>query len=67
MSILWAGDDGTVLCTAHAGMYLSTAVQQRPAARSHRTPLGTWDRLTKAEIASDPEVFVCETCARAPR
>jgi hypothetical protein len=40
---LWVSDGGDVLCDEHAGAYLRSSIQAKPKAKSHRTPLGTWD------------------------
>lgn len=60
--VLWTDDGGQILCADHAGGYLTSAIAARPRARQHRTPLGTWDRVTAVEIAADPTLWICETC-----
>ena len=68
---VWADDNGNMVCENHAGMYLTGAIKQRPKAKSHRTPLGTWELLTAAEVAEMSELLagmygegaaVCESC-----
>jgi hypothetical protein len=63
---LWMDDNGRIICGRHAGSYLSSAIDARPRASSHRTPLGTWDRLDamfreewESIMGSAPE---CESC-----
>ena len=70
---LWSDDGGQLVCTAHAGSYLTAGIKARPRAHSHRTPLGTWEQVDRAELAAafvagglPAEAADCETCqARA--
>ena len=57
-TILWVSDNGDVLCANHAGSYLYSAIQARPMARTHRTPLGTWDACTSEMLGGLP----CSSC-----
>lgn len=62
---LWTDGGGTILCSPHAGNYLTSAIDARPRARTHRTPLGTWDLMTSEEVAVLRLEFgplICETC-----
>ncbi len=61
---LWLNDNGAISCEDHAGQYLRSAINQRPRAKTHRTPLGTWDKLTQGETqALTIECGVlCESC-----
>jgi len=63
---MWIDDNGRILCAQHAGSYLRTAIDARPRARTHRTPIGTWDRMDamfieewEREIGAPPS---CESC-----
>lgn len=64
---LWSNDNGEISCAEHGGSYLRSAISARPAARAHRTPLGTWERLTRADLAELERMMGrpvgCETCA----
>jgi len=57
--------NGQQVCLAHAGNYLTSSIEAKPKAKSHKTPLGTW----KATSAEDIESFTaefgspCESCA----
>lgn len=57
--------------TAHGGCgggYLKFAIADRPRARKHVTPLGTWLRPTAAEeqwwLREFGAPMTCETCGR---
>lgn len=60
----WANDNGAVCCEAHAGCYLQSEIEARPRAKSHRTPLGTYELLDSLDVAVLNAEFgeVCETC-----
>jgi len=64
---LWSNDNGEISCAEHGGSYLRSAITARPKARAHRTPLGTWERLTRADLAELARMVGrpvgCETCA----
>jgi hypothetical protein len=69
VSTLWSDDNGQLVCTDHAGAYLTAAIAARPKARTHRTPLGRWaqvdrDELVAAFAAADIPASAadCETC-----
>ena len=57
-SILWVSDNGDVCCANHAGIYLYHAIQAKPRAKSHRTPLGTWDAYASNLLGGLP----CSSC-----
>jgi hypothetical protein len=57
---LWVEDNGTVLCDEHGGTYLTSAIQQKPKAIKHRTPLGTW-RAYYTHLLGGADL-VCEIC-----
>lgn len=64
----WANDNGSICCDDHAGAYLTAAMEARPRAKAHRTPLGTWEQLTTLEVTfmrADFGVELCETCRYA--
>ena len=66
---LWCNDNGAICCTEHAGSYLRSAITARPKARTHRTPLGTWEQMTFGDIADfineTGMKVLCETCQDA--
>lgn len=66
---LWANDNGAIVCEEHAGAYLRSAIEARPKARTHKTPLGTNYMMTDAEVAEFMEAcevtVVCESCRHA--
>ena len=55
---LWVSDNGDVLCTEHAGHYLSSAIKARPKARKHRTPLDEWNLYYEELLGGLP----CSSC-----
>lgn len=62
---VWVDDNGQILCTDHAGSYLRCGIQAAPRAWEHHTPLGTWTRLSRAEVVEFEMHFgrnACETC-----
>lgn len=62
----WFNDNGSICCEEHAGSYLTAAIEARPRAKSHRTPLGTWELMPADEVAEFLQYTegkpVCETC-----
>lgn len=60
----WENDNGQAVCSAHAGNYLTTAVEQYPKRKKHVTPLGTWYEMPADEVAYMTETYggACETC-----
>ena len=64
----FANDNGQITCEEHAGRYLSQALEVDRTASQHWTPLGTWLRLTPADVAELGEALetttICETCRR---
>lgn len=69
--VLWSNDNGEISCAEHGGSYLRSAIAARPRAGAHRTPLGTWERLTAGDIAELERMIGrpvgCETCAARSR
>lgn len=63
---LWIHDDGRLACPEHIGHYAQAVLGCRPTAQLVETPLGTWERLTKADRAQLAEMTgrtpMCETC-----
>jgi hypothetical protein len=63
---LWIHDDGRISCEEHAGGYFTSIVARFPTLDEISTPLGTWERLSRADIAQLAEMIgrapVCETC-----
>lgn len=51
----WIDDNGRVVCRAHAGMYLTSAITADPTAPIYFTPLGSWVRITADDAP-------CEDC-----
>lgn len=66
----WQDDNGRMSCedVRCAGRYLHMCIQAKPKAKKHSTPLGTYTKLTQAEIADvrswsdDGDQGVCESC-----
>lgn len=69
----WSNDQqGTIYCSDHAGSYLYHAIQSKPKARRHRTPLGDWSLMTEAEVIEFLQFLndemgittdsICESC-----
>ena len=56
--------DGTIYCTDHAGSYLTFAIKDRPRAKTHNTPLGTWAKMTDFDAQEFASEFgeCCESC-----
>lgn len=57
---LWVSDNGDVVCEEHAGMYLRSAIQAKPKATKHDTPLNNWSLYFTNLLGG--ENLVCETC-----
>jgi len=57
---LWISDNGDVTCENHAGAYLKSAIETKPKAISHITPLDNWSLYYTHLIGG--ENLVCETC-----
>lgn len=57
---LWVSDNGDVTCDDHAGMYLRCAIEAKPNAKKHRTPLDSWSLYFTNLLGG--ENLVCETC-----
>ena len=55
---LWVSDNGNVTCLKHAGAYLKSAIQAKPKAITHRTPLDTWSLYAEHLLKGLP----CESC-----
>ena len=60
----WSDDNGATVCADHAGAYLTAAIQNRPKAATHNTPLGTWERLSQDDVNyfTSEYGYCCETC-----
>jgi hypothetical protein len=56
----WISDNGDVLCEEHTGAYLRSAIEAKPKAWSHVTPLDNWSLYFSDLIGG--ENLVCETC-----
>jgi len=57
---LWVSDNGDVTCENHAGMYLKCAIEAKPKAVKHNTPLDRWALYFTHLLGG--ENLVCETC-----
>ena len=57
---LWVSDNGDVVCEAHTGMYLRCAIEAKPKAIKHKTPLDRWSLYFTDLLGG--ENLVCETC-----
>jgi len=62
--VYFVSNGGSLICSHHAGMYLTAELTARPKARKITTPLDVWERLNSAEVAvMFAELgFCCETC-----
>jgi hypothetical protein len=72
MTTLWANEhDGRISCEEHGGRYLQAAIVAKPTARTHRTPLGDWEKMTDADLreweAEIGQPMTCEMCAYTAR
>lgn len=60
----WSDDNGAICCETHAGAYLTASIGAKPKAKSHRTPLGTYELMSEDDVTyfitecGEP----CETC-----
>lgn len=65
-TMLWIHDDGRLACPEHVGRYARANLERRPGARLIQTPLGTWERLSLADVAQLVEMTgqeqACEIC-----
>lgn len=63
--------DGRIVCPTHAGRYLTAAIFHEPGDSEWWTPLGTWLRITAADLetwlAEMGEPMTCEDCRSAAR
>jgi hypothetical protein len=57
---LWVSDDGDVVCEDHAGVYLKSAIENKPNAKAHSTPLDQWSLYFTHLLGG--ENLVCEVC-----
>ena len=59
-------DDGRLACYEHAGSCAQAVLDRKPNAKIVQTPLGTWERLSQADLAQLAEMIgrapMCETC-----
>jgi hypothetical protein len=61
----WANiQSGALVCSAHAGAYLASAIKTKPNRKTADTPLGEWERLHEDEVNHYQTTFgyACETC-----
>lgn len=60
----YLNDNGQIVCESHAGHYLASAIQNKPKAKIHDTPLGIWRKLAPAEVMyfNARLTTCCETC-----
>jgi len=57
---LWVSDEGEVTCEKHGGMYLMSAIQAKPKAIKHKTPLDNWSLYFTHLLGG--ENLKCESC-----
>jgi hypothetical protein len=57
---LWVSDNGDVVCENHAGTYLKCAIEAKPKAIEHSTPLDNWGLYFTHLIGGAN--LVCEVC-----
>lgn len=65
--VLWTDLGGSLYCLEHAGGYLQAAVEARPKARSHSTPITVWRLVTDKDrdewdSYGDLPPMTCERC-----
>jgi hypothetical protein len=62
----WMDLNGWVVCEQHAGYSLGAAIRSRPGAKTHRTDITVWERLTRAEVTELAALVgrpsPCEAC-----
>ncbi|MBE0566071.1 MAG: hypothetical protein IH621_08950 [Krumholzibacteria bacterium] len=67
---LFIHDGGEIACPAHAGAYAAAELRRSPGSRLIQTPLGTWEKLSAADLedlAAMGVTAACETCAARSR
>jgi hypothetical protein len=57
---LWVSNKGDVICEDHAGTYLRCAIEAKPKAIKHKTPLDDWS-LYFTHLLGGADL-VCEVC-----
>ncbi len=62
--VYYTSNGGELICSHHAGAYLTAELTARPNGRKFTTPLGVWERLSFDEVGEMFEQlgFCCETC-----
>ena len=68
----WENDNGAIACEEHVGAYMTAEIAANPKAKTHRTPIGTFYRMTAADVADFEALMAqygdrpecCETCRR---
>ena len=65
----WTDLNGTVACSQHLGMSATAVLSLSPLARTLRTDLTVWERMTKEELTEwmaflegHGETHACEMC-----
>ncbi|MBE0567938.1 MAG: hypothetical protein IH621_18435 [Krumholzibacteria bacterium] len=67
---LFIHDGGAIACPVHFGAYAAAELRRSPGSRLLQTPLGTWERLSAADLdqlAAMGATPKCETCAARER
>lgn len=60
---LWCDDNGMLVCAAHAGHALASAIAATPTVKLLFTSCGSWQKLTVREVASMAAIGLgCESC-----
>jgi hypothetical protein len=66
MKTLYTHDGGEIICIEHAGYDLKYLVGQKPKARKHWTPHGTWELATAEDFNYFKQMtgidMECEEC-----
>jgi hypothetical protein len=65
----WTNDNGRVVCHNHLGNYGTAELASNPKTRKLHTPMGTWEKMTGADLAYWVEFITtlnyteaCEDC-----
>lgn len=59
--------NGSICCEEHTGAYLTASLQAKPKAKTHKTPLGAWQKMdeTLVEELSAQYGAICDGCMTA--
>ncbi|MYM20471.1 hypothetical protein GSY69_10970 [Brevibacterium sp. 5221] len=59
---LWMNANGRIVCERHGGRGFRAALAASTDPGYLLTDLDNWDRLTRDEVNSEPDLCVCEDC-----